>query len=83
MDQTTIIGSLGVALLLLAFFLNLFKYLSQESVLYKGLNVLGAGLSGYASWLLGFMPFVVLEGIWCLVAALSFLQHSQNRNASA
>ncbi len=75
MDLTLLTGSLGVFLLLLAFLLNLFRYLSQESTIYKLLNVAGAGLSGYASWLLHFIPFVVLEGIWCLVAALSLLRN--------
>ena len=74
MSFSTIIGSLGVTLLLVAFFLNLFKFISQESRLYILLNIIGAGLSCYASVLIDFMPFVILEGAWCLVAAAAFVK---------
>lgn len=74
MSFSSLIGSLGVALLLIAFFLNLFKYVSQDSRGYILLNVLGAGLSGYASALIHFMPFVVLESVWCLVALAALLK---------
>ncbi|MCU0508554.1 MAG: hypothetical protein MUC34_09140 [Anaerolineae bacterium] len=74
MDLSTILGSAGVALLLLAFLLNLTKRLSQASILYSAMNMVGAGLSGFASYLIGFVPFVVLEGTWCLVAAVALLR---------
>ncbi len=63
-----IVGSLGVCLLLLAFFLNLFKILMQDTKTYTILNIIGAGLSCYASILIGFLPFVILEGAWAIVA---------------
>ena len=66
------VGSAGVALLLLAFALNLRGHLGHGSRLYQGLNALGAGLACYASFLIDFVPFVVLEGTWCAVALLSF-----------
>jgi uncharacterized membrane protein required for colicin V production len=74
MSLSTIIGSLGVTLLLVAFFLNLFKFISQESSLYILLNIIGAGLSCYASVLINYIPFVILEGTWCLVAAAAFVK---------
>ncbi len=74
MSFSTIIGSIGVTLLLVAFFLNLFKFISQESSLYILLNISGAGLSCYASALINYMPFVILEGTWCLVAAAAFVK---------
>lgn len=74
MDPSTLIGSAGVALLLLAFLLNLVKQLSQDSIPYTLMNMIGAGLSGYASYLIGFVPFVVLEGTWCAVAAVALLR---------
>jgi hypothetical protein len=67
-DATTLVGSAGVALLLLAFVLNLFGRLRANGPAYMGLNFVGAALACYASWLLDFMPFVVLEGVWALVA---------------
>ncbi len=68
------IGSLGVALLLVAFALNLFGVLGRRSRAYQSINGLGAGLACYASWLIGFVPFVILEGVWALVAVSALVQ---------
>jgi hypothetical protein len=67
-DQATAVGFVGVALLLAAFLLNLFKLLRSDGQLYMGLNLVGAGLACYSSYLINFMPFVILEGVWALVA---------------
>lgn len=72
--DSTLIGSAGVTLLLVAFFLNLIKRLAQDSVAYTLLNLVGAALSGYASWLIGFIPFVVLEATWAIVAAAALVR---------
>ncbi|MEQ1503415.1 MAG: hypothetical protein ABMB14_14350 [Myxococcota bacterium] len=68
------IGSLGVALLLLAFALTSFGTLSSRSAPYHALNVIGASLSCSASALIGFVPFVVLEGTWALVALVALIR---------
>ncbi|MBS1661513.1 MAG: hypothetical protein JST68_10735 [Bacteroidetes bacterium] len=60
-------------MLLLAFLLSLFKFLSQDKLLYVLLNIIGAGLSCYASVLIRYWPFVVLEGCWCLVALVALV----------
>jgi hypothetical protein len=65
------IGAFGVSLLLLAFFLNLAGFLSATTRLYRLLNAVGAGLACYASYLIGFWPFVVLEGTWCVFALVA------------
>jgi hypothetical protein len=72
---SSLVGSLGVILLLIAFFLNIFKFISQESRLYILLNVLGAGISCYASFLIRFFPFVILEATWCLVAIVALIKN--------
>lgn len=71
MNAPTVIGSIGVALLLLAFLLNLAKLLAQDSWSYLALNVVGAGLAAYSSYLISFVPFVVLEGTWTAVTAVA------------
>ena len=68
---TETVGSIGVFLLLVAFFMNLIGAMSPGGLAYVCLNLLGAGLACYASWLLDFFPFVVLEGTWAVVAALA------------
>ena len=70
-NLATWIGSAGVALLLVAFLLNLLKLLGADKPLYTGLNLVGAGLACYSSYLIGFLPFVVLEGVWALVAFMA------------
>ena len=68
-DSATLIGSAGTTLLLAAFFLNLVKVMRADSYPYSVLNLVGAALACYSSWLISFMPFVVLEAVWALVAA--------------
>ena len=70
-DQATWIGSLGVAFLLIAFLLNLIKRLQADAHPYMVLNLVGAALACYSSYLINFMPFVVLEGVWALAALVA------------
>jgi hypothetical protein len=69
-----LLGSIGVALLLGAFFANLVGWLEAQSRVYQGLNALGAAIAACASYGIGFVPFVVLEGTWCVVALASLLR---------
>ncbi len=74
MTTSDIIASIGVIILLIAFVLNLYKRVSAESKTYTLLNFIGAATCGYASYLISFYPFVVLEGIWAAFALFSFLK---------
>jgi hypothetical protein len=71
MDIADIIGSTGVTLILIAFLVNLAGKLPGPSAVYQGLNAVGAALACASSVLIGFWPFVVLEGVWCLAALLA------------
>ncbi len=66
-----IIGFVGVSILLAGFFLNLAGFLLSSSKRYLVLNLIGAALACLSSWLIGFMPFVLLEGTWAAVALLT------------
>ena len=70
----TLIGFTGVGLLLLAFVLNLAKILKAESLPYLLLNLVGAGLAGLSSWMIDFMPFVILEGTWAVATLVALLR---------
>ena len=74
MKTSDMIGSIGVTLLLIAYFMSLFKLLRQESRAYGILNVAGAGLACYASLMIGFIPFVILEGTWAVVALIGMFR---------
>jgi hypothetical protein len=71
LSHSEIIGFVGVSILLAAFFLNLAGVIANNSKRYLVLNFIGAALAGYSSWLIGFMPFVLLEGTWAAVALLT------------
>ena len=68
MDPSTTIGTLGVGLQLAAFVLNGIGVLEARGRAYLALNAFGAGLACWASVLLGFVPFVFLEAVWCAAA---------------
>ena len=74
--DATLIGSVGVALLLAAFLLNLLKMMSADGYPYAGLNFVGAALACYSSWLIAFIPFVVLEGVWALAAGFAIVRRA-------
>ncbi|MCP4685789.1 MAG: hypothetical protein GY867_10145 [bacterium] len=59
-----LVGSLGVAVLLLAFVLNLTRKLSEQSSVYLLLNFVGAGLAAWYAWHDRIIPFIVLEAVW-------------------
>ena len=65
------VGAAGVSLLLLAFALNVFGALDRKSMSYSLINAIGAGLAAYASWLISYLPFLVLESTWCLVSLIA------------
>ena len=75
----TVVGFAGVALLLVAFLLNLLKLMRADGYPYTGLNCVGAALACYSSWLISFMPFVILEGVWALAAAGAMIQKTVRR----
>ena len=80
MSYTDIISSVGVSLILLAFFLNTFKYLSDNSKLYFVLNIIGGAFACYGSVLLNSLPFIILEGTWSLVAVIGLIKMVSKHN---
>lgn len=74
MNTNDIIGFAGVALILLAYFLGTEKLLKQDGKMYFVLNIIGAGLATIASLLIGYWPFVILEGAWTLVSLYGLMK---------
>ena len=75
MTLTDWIGSTGVAILLVAYFLNLRNKLDKDGLVYLLSNVIGAGLACIASILLHYWPFIILEGSWTLVSSVGLIQY--------
>jgi len=62
------IGSIGVSLLLIAYFLNIKEIILHNSLSYILLNIVGSILACIASIMLNYIPFVILECCWILVS---------------
>lgn len=75
-----VIGSFGVALLLIAFGLNLVRKLSERSVTYLSMNIAGALLAAWYAWAGGAVPFLILEIVWALTAAVRLVMTLTNRS---
>jgi hypothetical protein len=73
MTRTDWTGFIGVTILLIAFLFNLTGKVKKESFSYLLMNFSGAGLACYASVLLNYLPFVILEGCWTLVSAFGLM----------
>jgi len=66
-----LIATTGVSMLLFAFFLHLFGLMKLNSWNYLLMNFFGAAISCYASYLISFLPFIILEGTWAAVAGVA------------
>ena len=62
------VGTIGVGLVLIAYFLNTMKWIPVNGKFFFVLNTIGGALSCYAAVLIDFIPFVVLEAIWTIVS---------------
>jgi hypothetical protein len=71
------IGFVGVTLLTVAVFLNLFRLLKADSVSYLAFNLVGASLACASSYLIDFLPFVLLEGTWAIVAGVALMRRAR------
>ena len=77
MNKTDWVGFIGVALLLIAYLLNLLGKLNKNSLGYLFLNFFGAGAACFASVLLHYVPFVILEGCWTLVSLIGLVSYAK------
>lgn len=77
MNFSEITGTIGVGLILLAYFCSIFGWINIRSKLFFLLNIVGAGLACYASVLINYWPFVILEGMWVLVSVIGLIKNSK------
>ncbi|OYZ32256.1 MAG: hypothetical protein B7X86_05340 [Sphingobacteriales bacterium 17-39-43] len=75
MSTSDFLASAGVSLLLIAFYLNLKKKMPTDSKWYSTLNLTGAALCGYSSYLVQFYPFVFLNAVWAIAALISLFKY--------
>ncbi len=74
MNTNDIIGTIGVGLILIAYFLNIFSWIKKEGVLFYVMNIVGASIACFASVLISFWPFIILEGTWAIVSVIGLMK---------
>ena len=74
MNYNDIIGTIGVGLILMAYFLNTARLIENNGKAYYVMNIFGAALATYASFLILYWPFVILEGTWTLVSLYGLMK---------
>ena len=74
MTYNDIIGTIGVGIILFAYFLNTMKYIPVNGKLYYVLNSIGGALSCYAALLINFWPFVILEAVRTFVSIYGLMR---------
>lgn len=82
MKTSDIIATIGVTILVVAFLLQNLKLIKSEGATYGFLNFIGATIACYASWLISFYPFVILEGIWSCIALYGLFKFYYSRKSS-
>lgn len=66
MTIATLSSTCGVGLILGAYSLRRRRWMTDRT--YAAMNAVGSALATVGSLLIGFVPFVVLEGTWCVVS---------------
>ncbi len=74
MNFNDIIGTIGVGMILIAYFLNIFSLIEKDGKLYFLMNIFGASLACYASLLINYKPFIILEGTWAIVSIFGLMK---------
>lgn len=68
MDSITILGIMGTSIILVSFILNQIGKWSTESRSYDAANALGSIILIVYAYVLGSIPFMILNGVWFLVS---------------
>lgn len=75
MDLNTLLGIVGMILILGGFVLGEFyRKCNQDNYLYNAINVIGSGLLTYYAFTLESIPFIILNGVWCVAASFKIIQ---------
>lgn len=83
MNLSDWIGSIGVAILLIAFVLILINKISKSGMTYLLMNFIGSGLAGIASYLIHYTPFIILEGAWMIASLFGIWQNYKLKREGA
>lgn len=74
MSYNDIVGTIGVSIILIAYFMNIFSFIKKDGFLFYVMNIIGASLACYASILINYLPFIILEATWAMVSVLGLVK---------
>lgn len=80
MNYNDSIGAIGVGIILIAYFLNIFSFIKKDGNFYFILNIIGASIACFASYLIHYMPFIVLEATWAIVSVFGLIRSIKKPN---
>ncbi len=75
MDFTLVVGLAGMALILVAFVMNVFKRLESHSMAFLWMNLCGSALLTWYAILTRSPPFLILNAVWSVVALWGIIHH--------
>lgn len=78
MNSIDWIGFIGVFQILLAYILNVIGKIKSTDLTFILLNLIGAGMACFASVLMGYIPFIILEGVWTVVTLITLIKYKRN-----
>ncbi|MCA0348341.1 MAG: hypothetical protein LCH35_03670 [Bacteroidetes bacterium] len=78
MNFNDLIGTIGVGIILLAYFLNIYSLIKKDGILFYLMNIIGASIACFASVLISYMPFIILEATWAIVSVIGLLKVIKN-----
>lgn len=79
MNKIDWIGFIGVFQILLAYLLNVIGKIKTNDLTFIILNLIGAGMACFASILMEYLPFIILEGVWAIVSLISLLKYKRKQ----
>ena len=74
MTYSDLVGFIGVFITLFAYFLIIFDFIPKGGVLFYMMNIIGSALACYASLLIVYWPFVMLEGTWTVISIVGLIK---------
>lgn len=74
MNFNDLIGTIGVGIILLAYFLNMFSFIPNNGKIFYLFNIIGASIACFASYLISYIPFVILEATWAFVSVIGLIR---------
>lgn len=80
MNYNDVIGTIGVSIVLIAYFLSILKWIKPTSSIYYFMNFSGAGIACFASFLIDYIPFIILEGAWSAISFVAFTKNLTTKN---